>query len=105
MHFDIRSGRCRLSASECIFSLDWFTYFSCKLVSTISPQIRNIILKSLGLDYSIRTASSPIFSYLDCATLLSACPVDTSERALLGGAAVMLATWKQEFGLELSYSR
>ena len=105
MHFDIRSGRCRLSASECIFSFDWLTYFSCKLVSTIIPKIRNIILKSFGLNYSIRTASSPIFSCLDCATLLFACPVDTSERAVLGLAAVVLATWKREFGLELSISR
>ena len=64
MHFDIRSGRCRLSASECIFSWDLLTYIFLVLVSTIIPKIRSIIFKLFGLIYSIRTASLPIFSFL-----------------------------------------
>ena len=64
-----------------------------------------IILGSFGFDYSTRTASLPIFSCLNCATLLTACPVDTSERAVLGVSGAVLATWKREFGLELLLSR
>ena len=89
------------------------TYIFLVLVSTIIPGIRSIIsgslsyiiLDSLELDYSTRTVSLPIFSCLNCATLLTACPVDTSERAVLGVSGAVLATWKRKFGLELLLSR
>ena len=89
------------------------TYIFLVLVSTIIPKIRSIIscslsyiiLASFGWDYSTRTVSLPIFSCLNCATLLTACPVDTSERAVLGVSGAVLATWKRKFGLELLLSR
>ena len=68
--------------------------------------MRYIILKLFGLNYSIRKLALPNFSCQDCATSMFACPVDTGERSVSGLAgAVVLATWRREFGLGLSISR